>query len=355
MAIQDRAHVIGLLDDRSNHGYDSAEDHAAAGDILRRLRRGGSRRKRLLATGPDELTWERSPMHGFDGFQEIVRANEPLAQHTWFRLGGAARYLARPRNLDELVGLLKRCREVGLPYKALGGGSNVLVRDEGVEALVIHLESPAFSDVTTNGNIATAGAAVPLTALISQTARSGLAGLEMLTGIPGTVGGALKGNVGSRLGTIGSVVKRATVVDASDEVCLRERDDLNFAERGSILDEPLVISAEFELEPDDPESVVRRMRRVWIVKKENQPYGHQSTGCIFKNVSPDMPAGPLIEQAGLKGARCGGAEVSDRHANFIVAEPGATAADVLQLIDLIRQRVSHQFGYDLELQIQVWS
>ncbi len=293
-------------------------------------------------------------MHSFEDFREIVKPDEPLAPHVWFRLGGRAAYLARPRTLEQLLALLGRCRDEGLPFKILSGGSNVLVRDEGVEALVIHLESPAFSDVSVQDNVVTAGAAVPLTALISQSARSGLAGLEILTGIPGTVGGALRGNAGGRQGAIGQFVRRATVVDASDEIQVRERDDLSFAERDSNLDEPVILSAEFELQPEDPEAVVRRMRKVWIVKKENQPYGHQSSGCVFKNVGPDISAGALIDQAGLKGARQGGAEVSDRHANFIVAQPGATASDILELIEQIRQRVWQQFGYELTLQIQVW-
>jgi len=293
-------------------------------------------------------------MHLFDDFREIVKPGEPLAPHVWFRLGGPAAYVARPRTLEQLLGLLGRCREEGLPFKILSGGSNVLVRDPGVNALVVHLESPAFSDVKVEGRVVQAGAAVPLTALISQSARSGLAGLEILTGIPGTVGGALRGNAGGRQGSIGQFVRRATVVDAADTVQVRERDDLTFAERDSNLDEPVILSAEFELQQEDPEAVVRRMRRVWIFKKENQPYGHQSSGCIFKNVGPDISAGSLIDQAGLKGARHGGAEVSDRHANFIVAQPGASASDVLHLIDQIRQRVWQQFGFELELQIQVW-
>jgi UDP-N-acetylmuramate dehydrogenase len=293
-------------------------------------------------------------MRVFDDFREIVRADEPLAPHVWFRLGGPAAYLARPRTLDQLLGLLRRCRDAGVTFRILGGGSNVLVRDEGVDALVVHLESPAFSDVTARGNVVEVGAAVPLTALISQSARSGLAGLESLTGIPGTVGGALRGNSSSRQAAIGQFVRRATVIDASDEVQVRERDDLGFADRGASLDEPVILSAEFELTPEDPEAVVRRMRRVWIVKKENQPYGHQSTGLVFKNVGTDISAGALIDQAGLKGTRYGGAEVSDRHANYIVAQPGASASDVLHLIDQIRQRVWQQFGYELELQLQVW-
>jgi UDP-N-acetylmuramate dehydrogenase len=293
-------------------------------------------------------------MHSFDDFRAIVQADESLAPHIWFRLGGPARFLARPRTLDELLALLRRCRDEQLPFKILSGGSNVLVRDEGVAAMVIHLESPAFSDVSIEGNVVEAGAAVPLTALISHSARAGLAGIEVLTGIPGTVGGALRGNAGDRQGSIGQFVRRATVIDAAGEVQVRDRDDLSFADRASNLDEPVILAAEFELDPEDPEAVVRRMRRIWIIKKEHQPYGHQSSGCIFKNPTPDLTAGALIEQAGLKGTRYGGAEISDRHANFIVAQPGATAADVLHLIDQIRQRVWQQFGYELELQLQVW-
>ncbi len=293
-------------------------------------------------------------MNSFDDFRAIVKADEPLAPHLWFRLGGPAAFLARPRTLDELVGLLRRCRDASIPFKVLGGGSNVLVRDEGVEALVLHLESPAFSDVTIRDGGIEAGAAVPLTALISQSTRAGLAGLEFLTGIPGTVGGALLGNAGDRQVSIGQLVDRVTVIDAAVEIKVRDRDDLRFADRESNLDELVILSAEFALERADPEVVVRRMRRIWIVKKENQPYGHQSSGCIFKNPTTDLGAGMLIEQAGLKGTRYGGAEVSDRHANFIVAQPGASASDVLHLIDQIRQRVWQQFGYELELQIQIW-
>jgi UDP-N-acetylmuramate dehydrogenase len=293
-------------------------------------------------------------MHSFDDFGDIVKTDEPLAPLAWFRLGGPAAYFARPRRLEELVALLKRCRAEEITPKILGGGSNVLVRDERLSALVIHLESPSFSDVTVRGNMVLAGAAVPLTALISHAARSGLAGLELLTGIPGTVGGALRGNAGSRQGAIGQFVRRAIVLDIADEVQVREREDLNFANRDSNLDEPVILSAEFELTAEDPETLVRRMRRVWIIKKENQPYGYQFSGCIFKNPAPDVSAGTLIDQAGLKGTRFGGAEVSDRHANFIITHPGAKSSDVLELIERIRQRVWQQFGYELDLQIQVW-
>jgi UDP-N-acetylmuramate dehydrogenase len=294
-------------------------------------------------------------MHSLpDDLHAILSPAEPLAPLTWFRLGGPADVLARPRSVDQLVAVLQFARSENMVVRLLSGGSNVLVRDEGVRGLVVHLESPAFADLVIDDRRVEAGAAVPLTALISQTARAGLAGMESLAGIPGTVGGALRGNAGGRQGSIGSFVRRVTVLDAADEVQVREHDDLSFSYRWSSLDEPVILSAQFELETDDPEAVVRRMRRIWIVKKENQPYGHQSSGCIFKNPTPELSAGTLIDQSGLKGARVGGAEVSDRHANFIIAQPGATTADVLRLIDQIHQRIWEQFGYDLELQIQVW-
>ncbi len=205
-------------------------------------------------------------------------------------------------SVEELAALLKRCRTEGIPAKILGGGSNVLVRDEGIQALVIHLESPSFSDVTVRDNVVEAGSAVPLTALISHAARAGLAGLEILTGIPGTVGGALRGNAGGRQGAIGQFVRRARWFWTWPiEIQVRERDDLNFADRDSNLDEPVILSAEFELTPEDPESLVRRMRRIWIVKKENQPYGYQFSGCIFKNPAPDVSAGTLDRSGRAQG------------------------------------------------------
>lgn len=293
-------------------------------------------------------------MGPFAEFREFVQADAPLAPLTWFRLGGPAQYLARPRSVADLQALLQRCHAEGLPFRILAGGSNVLVRDAGVTGLVVHLESPAFSDVTVEGTIIEAGSAVPLTALISQTARAGLAGLEVLTGIPGTVGGALRGNSGGRSGAIGQFVRSVTGLDATGQLVTREHDDLSFGYRWSNLDDPVLLSARFALEAEDPETVVKRMRRIWIVKKENQPYGHQSSGCIFKDPAPDVPARVAVDQAGLKGTKLGGVEVSDRHANFIIAQPGATAADVLALIALIQERVREHLGYALEPQIQVW-
>ena len=293
-------------------------------------------------------------MNSLDDFQAIVKPDEPLAPHTWFRIGGPAQFLAKPRNTEELQALLVRCSRQEIPVRILAAGSNILIREAGVSGVVIHLESPAFSDVTLTDTRMTVGAAVPLTALISQSARAGLAGLEVLTGIPGTVGGAIRGNAGGRQGSIGEHVRRVTVIDGEGQIQVRQRDELSFAHRWSNLDEPVILSADIELRQEDPESVVKRMRRVWILKKENQPYGHQSSGCIFKNPTSDLAAATLLDQSGMKGLRVGGAQVSERHSNYIVTDRGAKSDDVLQLIDVIREKVRAQYGFELELAIQIW-
>lgn len=289
-----------------------------------------------------------------EAFRAFTREDEPLAPLTWFRLGGPARRLARPRTAEELAELWRWCRAAGEPVRVLAGGSNLLVREEGVPDWVVQLESPAFSDVRVEESGIIAGAAVPLTALSSQAARAGLAGLEHFTGIPGTVGGALRVNSGARQGAIGAAVRRVTVLDQEGQVQTLERDDLDLTETGWNPEGCILLSVEFALQADDPEAVVRRMRRIWIIKKEHQPYGHQSSGYIFRSPSPEMPAEALIERAGMRGTRAGNVEVSERNANFIVAHPGASSQDVLRLIDHVRERVAKAFGIDLALHLQIW-
>lgn len=289
----------------------------------------------------------------FSGFEKILRLQEPLARHTWFQLGGPAEYFAEPNSVEELAALVRRCREAQVPVRLLGGGSNILVRDEGLPGLVVHLSAPAFTDITVAGQVLSAGGGAKLGHVISAAVREGLAGLETLVGIPGTLGGALHGNAGSRGGDIGQWTCRATVMDRSGEILNRDREDLVFAYRQSSLDELVILGAQFRLERDDPDDLTKRMQKQWIVKKAAQPLSHQSAGCIFKNPR-GMSAGMLIDQAGLKGTHVGQAEVSDRHANFIVAAPGATSRDVLELIQLVKGHVQERLGIELETEIEVW-
>ena len=284
---------------------------------------------------------------------DCVREQVPLAERTWFKLGGPAEYLAEPGSVDELLAVVERCRDEQLPARLLGGGSNVLVRDAGVAGMVICLADPCFSEVKTSGKTITAGGGAMLANVISAAVAAGLAGLEPLVGIPGTIGGALHGNAGTQAGDIGQWVSRATVMTRNGEILQRDGNDLVFAYRQSSLDELVILSAEFDLDEDDPNELTKRMQKQWIVKKASLPMAHENTGCIFRNPR-GMSAGMLIDQAGLKGEKVGNAEVSQRHANFIITHDGATPQDVLKLIDVVRSRVAEGMGVELETDIEVW-
>jgi UDP-N-acetylmuramate dehydrogenase len=287
------------------------------------------------------------------GFERIVRPSEPLAMHTWFQLGGPAEYFAEPESLDELTALVRRCHEESLPTRLLGQGSNILVRDEGLPGMVIHLAAPAFCGIRVDGRSIAAGGGALLGRVVTTAVHRGLAGLETLVGIPGTVGGALHGNAGAQGANIGQWTLQATVLTASGEVCQRGSDELAFGYRQSSLDDMVILEARCALEEDDPRQLAQRMQKQWIVRKASQPMGHQSAGCVFKNPR-GQSAGGLIDGAGLKGTRIGGAVVSDRHANFIVAEPECTSQDVLRLIELVRGQVRDRMSVELELELEIW-
>lgn len=294
-------------------------------------------------------------MPWFNGFESFVRRDEPLAMHTWFQIGGPAEFFAEPTSVEELSAVVQRCRQEEVPVRVLGNGSNLLVSDDGVPGLVIHLVEPAFNAIRVDGSTLIAGGGARLGRAVTTAVHRGLAGLETLIGIPGTVGGALHGNAGTRNGDIGQWTASATVMTHAGDVVERHRDegDLVFGYRQSSLDELVILQGTFQLEEDDPRELAKRMQNEWIVRKASQPMGFPSAGCIFKNPR-GAAAGELIEGAGLRGTRIGGAVVSDRHANFIVAEPEGTAQDVLRLIELVRSQVRDRIGVELELEIEIW-
>jgi UDP-N-acetylmuramate dehydrogenase len=293
------------------------------------------------------------PRQKLEEFAEIVRRDEPLAPYTALRIGGPAEMLVQPRTVPELSAVVRRCAAEHLPMRVLGTGGNILIRDEGVKGVVLRLVEPAFTHLSVEGKRLRAGSGAALSAFISEAARHGLAGLESLVGVAGTVGGALRCNAGERSGEIGQFVQLVEVLDDAGEAQVRHRDELRFAYRWSNLDDPVLLAAEFELERDEPDAIVKRLRKTWIQRKASQPLTYQAASRIFKTPR-GFSASLLISQAGLVGARVGGAEVSDRDANFIVAEPGTSARDVLRLIDMIRSRVAERSGIDLELEMAVW-
>lgn len=286
-------------------------------------------------------------------FAEFVKLEQPLAPYTYLKLGGPAEALVQPRSVAELCDVVRRCWAAGIPPRVLGGGCNLLVRDEGVRGVVLRLCEPAFTQITVDGMRVRAGAGATLSALISHAARHSLAGMETLVGTPGTVGGALRHNAGDRSGQIGQFVRQVTVLDNTATEQTREREDLHFSAGWSNLDDAVLLAADFELDHDGVDPIVKRMRKAWIQRKARQPHSFQAAARLFKDPR-GATAEALIEQAGLTGTKVGGAEISERDANCIVTQPDATARDALRLIDLIRSTVEDRFHVKLELAISVW-
>lgn len=229
-------------------------------------------------------------MSSLEDFSDILQHDKPLAPLTWMNLGGPAQYFLEPRNQEELQRVVVCCHKNGIPIHVLGGGSNLLIRTEGVSGAVIRLANANFAELSVeNSTTLRAGAGALLSQAISVSVRAGLAGLEVLAGIPGTVGGALIGNAGGRAGEISETASSVTSMTAKGEIVVRSGDDLSFAYRSSSIAEPFILEGTFELRPDDPEDITTRMRKLWIMKKATQPLSDQSAGCIFKNRAGRAP------------------------------------------------------------------
>lgn len=288
-----------------------------------------------------------------DDFAAITKLDEPLAPYTHLKIGGPAERFVQPVTADQLGAVLRHCADARLPVRVLGGGVNLLVRDEPLPGVVLRLSTPAFTGIRVEGTHVRAGCGTALPTLISATARAGLAGFETLVGIPGTVGGALRHNAGGRDGEIGQFVRRVEVMDERGNAASRERDELVFAENSSNLDDMVLVAAEFDLDPDDADAIVKRMRKAWITRKAGQPFSFEAAARLFQNPK-GFQAHALLEQAGLAGTRVGGAEVSGRNANYVIAHPGTTARDVLRLMELMKSKVREHTGVVLEPEIVVW-
>jgi UDP-N-acetylmuramate dehydrogenase len=287
------------------------------------------------------------------GFEEIVKREEPLAPYTHLKIGGPAEMLVQPRSREELAAVVRQCYAERLAIRVLGSGCNLLVRDEGVRGVVLRLGQPAFTSVRVEGKRIHAGTGAAVSALISAAARHNLAGLETLIGVPGSVGGALRTNAGGRSGEISQFVRSVEVLDSRGGIHVRERDEMQFGERASNLDDPVLLSVEFALETDAPEAILKRIQKSWIQRKAAQPLSFQASSRMFKNPK-GLSAAELVDQAGLARTRVGGAEVSDRDADSVVVHPGASSRDVLRLLELVASRVRERFGVELESEITVW-
>jgi UDP-N-acetylmuramate dehydrogenase len=276
---------------------------------------------------------------------------EPMSAHTTLRVGGKADLFLLPADLEELKSAVRWCGERGLPVKVLGNGSNLLVSDRGVRGAVIKL-TPRFSEVEFNSEGVVAGAGVKLARLLARAAEAGWSGLESLVGVPGTLGGALATNAGTDIGSIGDLLLEAEVMDERGEITLRRAEDFGYRYRYSSLlgSRLMVLSARLRLERAPVGEIAAKMERLRVKRASRQPLRSRSAGSVFKNPA-GIAAGKVLDRAGAKGRRVGGAEVSRKHANFILNRGKAKAAEVRELMEQLRALARRV--YDLELEPEV--
>lgn len=287
----------------------------------------------------------------FDGIAPC-RTQEEMRLHTTFRIGGPAELFVTPESEAALCRAVEACRAADLPYQIVGNGSNLLVSDEGIEGAVIAVGEGLDGVEPVPGGLR-AGAGVRLSSLCRAAQAQGLSGLEFAFGIPGTLGGGLFMNAGAYGGELAQVVRRVRVLTREGELRTREAAQCAFGYRHSAFMDngDVILAAELALTPDDPAAIEARMQTYLQRRKEKQPLEYPSAGSVFRRPAGHY-AGALIERSGLKGARVGGAQVSEKHAGFIINCGGATAGDVRALIEQIQRKVRQDSGVELECEVR---
>ena len=281
-----------------------------------------------------------------------ILENEPMSKHTTFKVGGPADVMFLPESGEQVVSAIESAKAEGLPVLVIGNGSNLLVRDGGIRGLVIQL-GEGMAAIARVGNAVTAWAGASLARVAAYAQAAGLAGLEFASGIPGSLGGGCAMNAGAYGGQLSDVLIDAEVY-LDGEVRTLTKDEMRMGYRTTL---PLskggvVLSARFELTPDDPSAIAARMRELNARRRDKQPLNYPSAGSVFKRPEGYF-AGALIEQAGLKGRSVNGAMVSEKHAGFIVKVGEATAADIIALIGIVQDEVEARFGVRLEPEVRI--
>lgn len=290
----------------------------------------------------------------------------PLGAETWFGVGGSADMLVRPHDKEALATLVRRCHENEIPLRVLGNGANLLVADEGVDGVVVRLDRDEFKHVSYNIDgaveLARAMSGADMAKTLNETVRRGLSGLQQMAGIPASIGGAIRMNAGGAFGSIGESVHSVGCLNSRGDVVVYPASELVMGYRETNIPDEIVLWATFHLEPDNPATLRERVLEIFQFKKSSQPLADSSAGCVFKNpidrADPSgterISAGALIDRTGLKGRKSGGAEVSTLHGNFLLVRPGASASDLLRLIEEVRGEVSRAEGVQLENEVVVW-
>ena len=282
-----------------------------------------------------------------------LREDEPMSRHTTFRIGGPAALMALPRTVGEAKAAVKAARALEVEPFFLGNGSNLLAADGGYPGFVVKLAGD-FDQIREVNRGLEAGSAVLLSRLSNALLGRGLTGLEFAGGIPGSVGGAVTMNAGAYGGEMAQVLESVTFLDEAGEVCTLPASECGFGYRHSVFSDRkcLILKARFHLDQGDPAAIRARMEELAAKRREKQPLEWPSAGSMFKR-PPGHFAAALIDQCGLKGLTVGGAQVSAKHAGFVVDRGGATCADVLELVRQVRESVLRQTGVELEMEVKV--
>lgn len=283
--------------------------------------------------------------------------NTSLDSYTTFRVGGAAEALVFPRGVNELSQLIQGLRKINVPWHIIGRGSNIVVSDKGVRGVVIvfgrNFSSLQILEESADSVRVKVEAGHSLSGLVNWSIEKGLSGLEFAIGIPGTIGGAIVMNAGAWEGEIGDVIASVTIMDGKGTSITRKRDEIEFAYRSwGEAESMIAVEGIFKLKKRDPALIKSKCRDFHDRRKNKQPQNLHSGGSFFKNPPGNKSAGQLIDEAGLKGYRVGGAEVSPLHANFIVNDGSATAADLIELMHIIQQRVEESSGISLQPEVR---
>lgn len=283
-------------------------------------------------------------------FKGRITLNEPLAQYTTFRIGGVADYFVEPVDADDIVNLITYINRQSMPYYVMGNGSNILISDEGIRGVVINLES-AFNYLKHENDVVIAGAGVKIARFADYCIQNGYAGIEMLAGIPATVGGALVMNAGAYGGETADHVEYVKVI-TGEEIKILPKENCGFRYRNSDLRKMIVLEGGFRLPAGNKDELLKRRKELILKRNEAQPVEIPNAGCIFKNPK-DNKAAILIQSCGLKGTTFGGAMISPKHANFIVNQNNATANDVIELVKIVRRTVREKTGIELEMEVKL--
>lgn len=284
-------------------------------------------------------------------FRGEMRLNEPLAKYTSFRIGGPADYYLEPVNRDDVVNLIRYIQREQVPFFIIGNGSNVLISDEGYRGAVINLEAKV-NRLEIQGDMVSAEAGVRTPRFVDFCIQRGFAGLEMLVGIPGTIGGAVIMNAGAHGGQISDYLVEVEIF-REGQVMRVKKEEGGFTYRRSGFTRDVVLSATFRLPNGDKEELMRRRRQFLVQRGKTQPLNFPNSGSMFKN-PPGTYAAKLIEEAGLKGLRKGDAQISELHANFFVNLGRAKAVDVLELMKIARRTVREKFNISLEPEVKLF-